>query len=208
MATFIFHPWIYIPGGISASFLFLVFATVFWLSFQDRWNFKKSISLAAIVTILLYFFPVVMIGVFCVWLCLSLLWYQFFHDEDDRLPRGVNPDYIDPRHTVTEYDTDGSIIAYFIKLAGSDGSLYPVTTNGMPSGVWEPGQLFHMSDRVPTKRNSNGIYAAKTWDSPVLDPYRKPGSVLEQVRLYPRVIEGQYGFRAHGVERIKTLIEY
>lgn len=105
---------------------------------------------------------------------------------------------LEPRHTVAEEDEHGNVIAYRYFLV-SNGKLFPVTATGMAHGRGcAIGELVR-ADAVPTETNLSGFYAAKTPDSPVLEPYRaQRGTVLARV-LFPTigwVIEGEYGYRS------------
>ena len=56
-------------------------------------------------------------------------------------------------------------------------------------------------------KNRNGIYAAKTPDSPVLEEFNNSGNVLCQVELGGKYIEGEMGYRAQHCRVIKILKE-
>ena len=73
---------------------------------------------------------------------------------------------------------------------------------GVDGGTYPGG--FKRSDRVPTLKNTNGIYAAKTPDSPILQDYSS-GNVLAQVKLSGRIVEGELGYRAQYCEVVKIL---
>jgi len=104
-------------------------------------------------------------------------------------------------HTVAEYNSDGTIIAYRWFRRDSHGNLYSVTRNDKYEGGWLT------ADRVPTMKNSNGVYAAKTPNSPVLDEYNNSGNVLCRVELGGKYIEGETGYRAQHCRVIEIIRE-
>jgi hypothetical protein len=115
----------------------------------------------------------------------------------------------DPRHKVPERDANGSFIGYRYFIKSPDGTLEamskgrighnPIT--GRKRGSYAGG--WNIADRVPTLKNTSGIYAAKTWDSPILDDY-KEGAVLAKVELSGKVIEADRGYRAQYCRIIET----
>lgn len=105
----------------------------------------------------------------------------------------------DERHTRVEYDEDGCIIGYrYFSVVPDDNGGYVLASIGYGAGVdggTYPGWT-KRSDRVPTIWNKSGIYAAKTPDSPILEQYREDGYIKARVRLYGKVVETEYGYRA------------
>ncbi len=95
-----------------------------------------------------------------------------------------------------ERDNVGGIIAYKYLykredskycsfVSSSDGDIY----------IWENNSLD--ADRLPEDNNTNGIYAAKCKDSPILNAYNnRYHAVLLQLLLSGKIIEFKMGYRA------------
>lgn len=127
-----------------------------------------------------------------------------FSDLLDKLP--IN----DRRHKIPEVDRRGTVIAYRYFQMSSKGVLHsvgagmvgknPITKRerGSYKGGW------NTSDRIPTLKNTHGIYAAKTWDSPILKDYQGDNTVLAKVELSGRIVEGEYGYRAQHCRIVET----
>jgi hypothetical protein len=110
---------------------------------------------------------------------------------------------INERHTQAELDENGSVIAYrYFDL--DKGVLKSV---GMGAYVAPEGYKdgYLASDRVPTLKNTNGIYAAKTPDSPILEPYHFYGMVKAKVQLSGRIVEGELGYRGQFCKVLEIL---
>lgn len=117
-------------------------------------------------------------------------------------------------HTKMETDKEGDVIAYRYFHVTPNGVLHSVSTGAMGKnpitnrrrGSYAGG--YNISDRVPTFKNTSGIYAAKTKHSPALLPYQNMSDVvLAQVKLSGRIIEAEYGYRAQYCEIIKVYEE-
>lgn len=115
------------------------------------------------------------------------------------------------RSKQVEYGPHGSVIAYRYFECLPDGELYsvgkgvarpnnPITRR--PAGSYRGG--WNISDRVPTIKNTAGIYAAKQ-PYGVLDDYRHPGLVLAKVELSGRIVEHEYGYRAQRCNVLEIL---
>jgi hypothetical protein len=118
-----------------------------------------------------------------------------------------------PKTQQVETGPDGEVIGdrYFEKIngkyysvgAGLAGGKNPIT--GRDRGDYAGG--WNIADRVPTLKNKSGIYAAKTINSHILDPYNHEGAVLAKVELSGRVVEGDYGYRAQYCRILETYEE-
>jgi hypothetical protein len=117
-------------------------------------------------------------------------------------PGKLTKDYIKPHlHNKVETDNGGNIIAYKWLARAPDGCLVSLINDTR----WENLEL--TADRLPTAKNSNGVYCAKTYNSPILEAYRSTGRALVQLLLSGVVIEANYGYRAEHAEIISVLEE-
>lgn len=112
------------------------------------------------------------------------------------------------RHQKRETNADGAIIAYRKVVKTDHGDFFSVSygakghnsVTGLPRGWYQDG--WNTSDRIPTVKNTSGIYAVKTSDNPELENY--PG-VLVKVELSGRVIESETGYRAQHCRVVEVL---
>ena len=192
----------------SISLLFGSLFLVTRLSISD--HPKQTIFFSIVGTILLQYVPIIMCGSLILLIGLWMMWGQLtdYGNYGNTLHQQYNPSLYDDqeRHKVSEIDVSGIVIAYRYFDRLPDGTLTSIGKGLTVDGGTYPGG-FKRSDRVPTLRNTNGIYAAKTPDSPILDDFRGYGDVLAKVKLSGRIIEGEYGYRAQYCEVIKILEE-
>lgn len=200
--------WLFWGKGSLDMYLYSMIFFVSWMLLsmgeETKWSFVNAI----LVTSTSYFIPMV----FCasIFLAASILMAigaaQAGNDmlelfNGPRAHQAVNGSYRTP-----EFNADGTIVAYRYFIRDEKGYM-SITKNGLSrnGGSWPGGYL--ESDRVPTLKNTNGIYAAKTADSPILEPYRGQGYTLAKVELSGRVIEAEFGYRAQRCIIIKELEE-
>lgn len=117
-------------------------------------------------------------------------------------PGKLKRDYIKPHlFTRIERDEQGAIIGYkWLAHAEGGGPLI----SPLYHTRWENDEL--SATRPPTDDNTDGIYAAKTPDSPILTGYRQWG-VLVRLLLSGIVIEYNYGYRAQHAQIMEILNE-
>ena len=106
-----------------------------------------------------------------------------------------------------ETDENGYIIAYRYYRIDEHNNLYSMTRK-----VHHPGGYLE-ADKEPAKDNTNGIYAAKKADSPILNPYKfyagpNQKVALVEVRLWGDYVEGKKGYRAHKCQAQKIIKTY
>lgn len=142
---------------------------------------------------------------------------SMFTGWDTPMPIQAMPSFWN-RHKEVEWDCgdEGSVIGYRYLYVKRDKATVEFTSGAMGTlkenpvlkrnrGSWRGA--FNISDRIPTMTNKSGIYAAKTPDSPVLSQYREPDTILVKLRLSGRIVEAEYGYRAHRAD-ILEIIEH
>jgi hypothetical protein len=186
----------YRPSNIGGDLIIFLFLCFFCAVLPFR-GWKKALLYSSLFASVLYLAPMfICAGIFFPMAVMAM--------KDTLLAEEKGFTGIEKRHTVTEYAPDGTIVAYryFDMLEGN--VLASVGKGRLVDGGTYPGG-YKRSDRVPTMKNTNGIYAAKTPDSPILEQYKGRGRVLGEVRLSGRVIEGKYGFRAHECQAFRII---
>jgi hypothetical protein len=116
-------------------------------------------------------------------------------------PGKLKKDRAAPRfHRKVETDNAGNIIAYKYLIQEQDGfhSFHGLT-------LWADDSL--TADAMPTEDNTNGIYCAKTHDSPILTRYSKGRSYVRLVKLLLSgvVLEFSHGYRAERADVLEVL---
>jgi hypothetical protein len=103
-----------------------------------------------------------------------------------------------------EFMVDGTLVGYRYFNRDNDGNLHSATIIGQVHGNWGAGE--NTADRLPTKHNSSGLYAAYTPESPVLDGY-KDCDVEAIVGFKGQVVFDEKKFRAEKGEVVQILKE-
>ncbi len=134
------------------------------------------------------------------------------HPEWAREPGKLSYNYHKPNHhKKTEFDSAGAIIAYkylvWVEREDVFRSLWtPMLLKTKEAARWIDNYL--EADQIPTEENTNGIYCAKTFDSPLLDDYKKildKNLRLVRLMLSGIVIEKDLGFRAERADILEVL---
>lgn len=188
--------------SLHASVLFMIFVFAFMMFIMFGGSVKTALIKSVLIAGLMYYAPVIFCGslafltiLYFMWSSLNNFGYSDDADANDR---------IDPRHTVAEYAPDGSIIGYRYFSFAPDGTPMSVTETGIQADGGKYHGGYKIADRIPTMKNTHGIYAAKTPDSPILKKYKYSGR-LARVKLTGRVVEEKYGYRGSICEEIEFL---
>jgi hypothetical protein len=132
-------------------------------------------------------------------------------------PGKLKSEYYKPgHHKRVEYDSAGAIIGYKYLLWDRRRKVFRSWYRGkigdlvQMNAQWIDNSL--EADLIPTEENTNGIYAAKTPDSPILEKYKdmKIGGwkmILVRILLSGEVIEKPFGFRAERADILEVLNE-
>lgn len=137
-----------------------------------------------------------------------------------RAPGKLKANRYEPRHhEKIERDSAGAIVGYKYLLWFDRDQVFrsawapKVTINGEEvrkiKSQWIDGSL--EADRIPTEENGNGIYAAKTFDSPVLKDYHpviyssNQRYILVRLLLSGIVIEDQFRYRAERADILQVM---
>jgi hypothetical protein len=138
--------------------------------------------------------------------------WQHLHDDDKlrildvelpkwaKAPGKLKVDRAAPRfHRKIEKDNAGNIIAYKYLVRAQDGF-----HSFVGSTIWTDDSL--TADAMPTEENTNGIYCAKTHDSPILKRYsRGPNVALVRLLLSGVVLEFSHGYRAERADILEVM---
>ena len=102
-------------------------------------------------------------------------------------------------HRQIEHDNAGAIIGYKYLTADIEGfhSLHG------DCALWLNNSLD--ADELPQENNTNGIYAAKTFDSPILGQYKNDNRRLVKLMLSGKVLEFTYGFRSEHADILEVI---
>lgn len=122
-----------------------------------------------------------------------------------RVPGKLKRDYLKPHfHQKVEHDNAGNIIAYKYLIWNEAEQIFQSFAFHWMSIAWVDNSM--TADQVPTTENSNGIYCAKTPNSPILSSYSKhPEVKLVRLCLSGVVIEYDHGYRAEHADILEVL---
>lgn len=138
--------------------------------------------------------------------------WQHLHDDDKlrildvelpkwaKVPGKLKKDRAAPRfHRKIEKDNAGNIIAYKYLIQEQDG-FHSFHGNAL----WAEDSI--IADAMPAEENTNGIYCAKTHDSPILARYsRGRNARLVRLLLSGIVLEFSHGYRAERADILEVL---
>lgn len=118
-------------------------------------------------------------------------------------PGKLKCDYKKPSfHKRVQRDNAGSIIAYKYLSYDAERNLFKSIFYGETE--WPDNSL--TADALPEENNTNGIYCAKTHDSPILRSYGRNSDVkLVKLLLAGTVIEFTHGYRAEEAHIVEVL---
>jgi hypothetical protein len=122
------------------------------------------------------------------------------------IPGKITTEYVNnPNnpHAKIEMDNAGTIIAYKYLHYDENNKQFnsPITSYG---AIWKNNSI--TADQIPSDDNTNGIYAAKTYNSPILQDYSRHCNVkLVKLLLSGRVIEFRFGYRAEHADILEVL---
>lgn len=117
-----------------------------------------------------------------------------------KAPGKLKRDKAAPRfHRRIERDNAGNIIAYKYLVQEQDGF------HSWYHGAHWAGDSM-TADAMPTEENTNGIYCAKTHDSPILKRYSNGNNArLVRLLLSGKVLEFSHGYRAEQADILEVL---
>lgn len=124
-------------------------------------------------------------------------------------PGKLKKDRLPPRyHERIEFDSAGAIVGYKYLIWDRRRNLFRSLSKPegwtLPLCYWIDNSL--EADKIPNEENTNGIYAAKTPDSPILERYGKIKRMrLVKLLLSGVVIERELGFRAEHADILEVL---
>ena len=176
-------------------FLCAILFTFIWMFTH---NAIDSFLISLLIGLTLYLFPMYSCLAICVGLAALVLYGSLNSWNYPRAEESTSA----PAETL--YTKDGRIIAYRYVIKDEKGYM-SVTQAGLSrnGGTWDDGYL--ESDRVPTMKNSSGIYAAKSPHSSALSEFHGQGYTLVKVELSGRVIESTDGYRAQCCQVLEEL---
>jgi hypothetical protein len=147
--------------------------------------------------------------------CVQIDWPHLSEDDKLRIldvplpatwakpPGKLKKDRKAPRfHRKVERDNAGNIIAY--KWLLWDETMKMFVSDWFYPAYWVGNSM--TADKIPTEENSNGVYCAKTPDSPILERYSKrPGVTPVRLLLSGKVLEFDHGYRAEQADIIEVM---
>jgi len=122
-----------------------------------------------------------------------------------RRPGKLKRDYLKPHfHKKVEHDNAGNIIAYKYLTWDQQCQVFKSFSWHSQIADWIDNSI--TADQVPTEENTNGIYAAKTPNNPILKHYAMyPDVKLVKLCLSGAVIEYDHGYRAEHADILEVL---
>ena len=122
-------------------------------------------------------------------------------------PGKLKKDYLKPHfHNKVETDNAGNIIAYkyLVWDETNEPAMFRSFSIYARNTDWVDNSM--TADAIPSEDNTNGIYAAKTPNSPILNQYAKfAGVKLVRLLLSGVVLEFDYGYRAEQADIIDAM---
>ena len=120
-------------------------------------------------------------------------------------PGKLKRDYLKPHfHKKVELDNAGNIIAYKYLVRDPEQQIFRSFSYHAQNKDWTDNCM--TADEVPAELNTNGIYCAKTQNSPILSNYaRYPNVKLVRLMLSGVVIEYDHGYRAEHADILEVL---
>lgn len=122
-----------------------------------------------------------------------------------RTPGKLKRDYWKPhQHSKVEKDNGGNIIAYKYLVWDEEKQIFKSFSHYAKVKDWVGNSMW--ADEPPHEGNTNGVYCAKTPNSPILVSYSKHADVkLVKLLLSGVVLEYTHGYRAEHADILEVL---